>query len=143
MRLSLDISVKCYKVYAQVYENILKLSCWPVFTLCKAFLKNKRRSGTRRSSPHFLLDFWRKVFLTIYFNWLNFIAWLLLLIQIMDKMCITIIFCLVCHVISFEINFSFLIKLFFEITKSQDKNVNISRTKRAFNVKLKNIFLHF
>ena len=45
-------NLKCCKVcllYVQVKvcQNILKLRCWPLsFTLSKAFLKNKNKSGT-------------------------------------------------------------------------------------------------
>ena len=46
-------------------------------------------------------------------------------------MCIVIICYPVRDVLNFEINHSLLIKAFFYITKSQDKNVNISRTKKA------------
>ena len=52
-------------------------------------------------------------------------------------MCIIIICCPFCDVINFKINHNFLIKPFFNITKNQDKNVNISRTKRVFNMKEK------
>ena len=38
------------------------------------------------------------------------------------------------YVINFEINLSFLIMPFFYNLKSQDKNVNISGAKRAFNM---------
>ena len=38
-------------------------------------------------------------------------------------------------VINFEINHNFFMKPFFYITKIQDKNFDISRTKRAFNMK--------
>ena len=44
-------------------------------------------------------------------------------------MYIAIICLLGCDVINFEIN---LIKPFFNLTKGQDKNLNILRTKRAF-----------
>ena len=44
-------------VQVEVYQSILKLRCWPLaFTLYKAFLKNKKRSGTSLST-HFLHDF--------------------------------------------------------------------------------------
>ena len=64
------------------------IRCWPLaFTLYKAFSKNKKRSGTGLL-PHFLHDFWRKLFLTLHFiNWPNFIAWLPLLLKIFGNMC--------------------------------------------------------
>ena len=42
-------SIYLFFLYVQVeiYQNILKLRCWPiVFILYKAFLKNKKRAGT-------------------------------------------------------------------------------------------------
>ena len=52
---------------------------------------------------------------------------------------IVICCCPVCDVINFEISLSFLIKPLSYMTKKsvQDKNVNILRTKRAFNMKYK------
>ena len=48
----------------------------------------------------------------------------------------------VCDAINFEINRSFTIKLFFYMPKSQGKNVNISRMKRAVtNMKQKEFFI--
>ena len=52
-------------------------------------------------------------------------------------MCIAINCWPVCDVINFEIILSLLIKPFFYITKTLRQNVNISRTKRAFNITLK------
>ena len=44
---------------------------------------------------------------------------------------------------NFEINFIFLIKLFFTWLKGQDKNLNILRIKRAFKVKQNLFFITF
>ena len=80
----------------------------------------------------FLLDFWRKIFLTLLsINWRNFIAWLLLLLEILGSMCIANICFPGCDAINFE------------LLKSLDKNVNISRTKKAFNKKQKALFIIF
>ena len=46
---------------------------------------------------------------------------------------IAVICCPVCDVIRFEIKPRFLSRPFFYIPESQNKNVNILRTKRAFN----------
>ena len=63
---------------------------------------------------HTLHDIWRKVFLLLYsINWPNFIVWLYLLCDILGNMCIAIVCWPGCDVISFEINQSFLIRLFF------------------------------
>ena len=50
-------------------------------------------------------------------------------------MCIVIIGGVACGIINFEIKLGVLVKPFFYIPKSQDKIVNISRTKRGFNIK--------
>ena len=63
------------------------------------------------SLPHFLHDFWRKIFLTLYFiNWPNVIASFPLLLEISGNMCVVVIYCLVCD-IDFDVNHRFLIKL--------------------------------
>ena len=72
------------RLYFNSYWNIFKLSCRSLaFTSCKAFSKNKKRSGT--SLPGSLSAwFWRKIFLLLYsINWPNFIVWLLLLREIL------------------------------------------------------------
>ena len=92
--------------------NILKSRCWPlVSTLHKAFLKEKR--GLKLVSlPHFLHNFWRKMFITLYFiNWSNFVARLLLLLETLDIMCIVINYYPVCDVMNFQINYSFWISI--------------------------------
>ena len=44
------------------------------------------------SLPHFLDNFWRKIFLLLhYINWPSFIAWLPLLREILVNMCIAIV----------------------------------------------------
>ena len=53
-------------------------------------------------------------------NWINFIAWLPLFLEILGNKCIVIIYCPAYDVINFEINHSFLIKPFFYIIKTQD-----------------------
>ena len=76
------------------------------------------------------------IFLLLYFiNWPDFIFWLPLLTEILNNICIVITCCLVCDVINFENNLRFIIKPFFYITKSQDKSLNISSTKKAFHIK--------
>ena len=87
---------RLFLLYGQVdvYQNILKLRWWPLaFTLCKVFLKHKKRSRTSLPTS-FLHGFWRKIFLTLYFrNWTNFTGWLPLHLEILGNMCIVIIFC--------------------------------------------------
>ena len=68
-------------------------------------------------------------------NWPNFIAWLPLLLEILGNMYITTVCYPGCNVIKFEINLIFLINPFWYMTKYEDKNLNILRTERAFEVK--------
>ena len=115
-----------YLLYVQleVSQNILKLVLTTCFYLMHSFLRKLKRSGTV-SLPHFLHDFWRKIFFMLYFtNWLNlipFTAW-----NIVQHVYYTyLLLCLWCHKF-WNYNLSLLIKLFSTELKSQDKNVNIS-----------------
>ena len=58
-------------------------------------------------------------------------------------MCIEIVCFPGCDVMNFEINLISLMYRFSTRLKSQDKNVNILRTKRAFKMKQKAFFLIF
>ena len=85
------------------------------------------------SRPHFVYDFSRKMCPMLHtFNLPNFIIWMPLLLEILGSMCIVIVFLPDCDVINFEINFIFLIKPFFYMTKKSRQNLNILREKRAF-----------
>ena len=84
----------------------MKLSSRPfAFTSSKAFLKNRKRSGTSFlvSFSAWYLDITRP----------NSIAWLPLLSEILGNMCIVKVFWSGCDVIDFEMNLIFLIKPFF------------------------------
>ena len=85
--------------------------------------------------PHLCAWFFKKGISHIIFNWPKFIVWLPLLLEILGNMCVAVTFCPACDILKFEISHSFLIKPFSTKLKCQDKNVNISRTKRVFNMK--------
>ena len=97
------------------------------------------------STPYILYNFWRKIFLFLYsFNWTNFIVCLHFFWEILGNICIAIVCKPGCHFMNFEIKLIFLIKPFFLYgPKSHDKNLNILRTKRAFKMKYKTIFIIF
>ena len=81
------------------------------FYLIKSFSKMKKWSGTGAPTPFY-------AFLMLYFtNWPKSIAWLSLLLEILGNMCVVIICCPICDVISLGINLSFFIKPFFYITE--------------------------
>ena len=50
------------------HQNILKLSCKPLaFTSCKAFLKNKKKSGTSPLAPYSALFLKKNIYLVIFY----------------------------------------------------------------------------
>ena len=140
MRISLDqqpeILINLFLLYlpVEIFPKILKLRCWSLtFTLHKTILKRGLELVLLPLFPHY---FWTKIYLTLYFiNWPNFIAWLPLLLEIMGKTFIAVICCPGCDAINFQINITFLSSRSSKKPKSQNKTVNISRTKRAFNMK--------
>ena len=130
-------SLKCNKfdllyVQVEVYQNILKLRCWPLaFTLHKAFSKNGVLELV--SLLHFLNAFCEKIFLTLYStDWPSFIVWLSLLLAILGRMCIVVIFCPACGAIKFEINLKLLIKSFFYITKRSKQKCKYLKNEISF-----------
>ena len=135
--------LKCYKF---CFYDMPKLSskCPSVkilttcFYLTWTFLKNKGMSGLFYLS-HFLHDFWRKIFLTLYaIKWLNLIAWLPLLLEILGNMCIIITCSPVCHVKKFEIKSSFLIKPFSYMIKTSGQRKELLKwSKNHFSKFLK------
>ena len=107
-----------------LYQNILKLSCKQIsFTSHKAFLKNKRDLEIV-CLPHFLHEFWIKIFLFLYsVNGQNFIVQLPLLCEILANMCVVIVCKPGCNVIHFKINLTFLIKSLFLNEQKVKRNI--------------------
>ena len=100
----------------------------------------------RAFTPHFAHDFSRKIFLVLFFiNLPNFIAWLFLRLEMLGNICIIIICCTVCEIISFEINLSFPIKPFSYVTRKsgwkckfwRSESVLIFRKVRVQEVKFR------
>ena len=127
-------------VKAKVYQNILKLGYWtPAFTLCKDFLITKKSSVI--SIPNSFAAWFLKKKKKLFSHYILLTdqtslpdVFISCDLEVLVNMCIVIICCPVCDLIGFEINHSFLIKPIFYITKKWEKNVNISKTKRAFNM---------
>ena len=74
-----------FLLYIQVeaYQNLLKLRCW---SLAFTSIKTLNKVWNLVSLPHFLHDFWRKIFFTQNFiYWPNFIVWLSSLLEILGK----------------------------------------------------------
>ena len=93
-----------------VYQQNLKLKSIllhdvidHVIYLC--FFVNAKISGLELVSlPHFLHDFWRKIFPLLFsITWPNFIFWLALLSEILGNICIVIVCKASCDIIHFEI----------------------------------------
>ena len=104
-----------------IKANYKNLDCWSRDMLNFDFSRKDLRLA---SLPHFVYNFWRKMFFMVYsINWANFIVWLSLLREILGNICLVIICCPVYDVINVEINCPFFTKPFFYISKSQEKNV--------------------
>ena len=76
------------------------------------------------------------------FNYSNFIVWLFFLHEILGHICIIIICFSVCDVINFEIKLSYQVFFLYD-QKSLNKYLNISRTKRVFEMRWKVFFIIF
>ena len=88
---------------------------------------------------YFAYDFSRIIcFMSYSINWPDSIVWWHLYLEILGNMCTVIIYFPVDGVTGFEINLSFLIKPLSYMTnqffadQSQNKNLNIIKTKRSF-----------
>ena len=96
------------------YQSILNYAADHLLLPCINLFFRKNRGLELVSMPHFLHNFWKKIFLLLYsINSPNFIVWLPLLWKILDNMCITIVCKPGCDAMNFEINLVFLIKPFF------------------------------
>ena len=99
------------------YLNI----CPNFFGLIVKWLDQKAKFISTRgletlSLPYTLDDFWRTIFLTIYFtSWPNFIVWMPLLFGILDNICIAIVCFPVDDVKIFDRNLSFITNLFSKV----------------------------
>ena len=114
--------------------------CWSRYILNFDFLKK----GLGPVSPlHFVPDFSRKIFLSYYINWLDFIVWLPLLLQISADVCIVIVCYPVFDVINFETYISFLIEPFSYMTKNSEQILKYLNNKKSFYGEIKIMFHHF
>ena len=117
-----------FLLYVQIedYQNILKLRQWSLScTPYKAFLKKKKKRFWT-ILPHFQNSFSSEIFLMLYsINGLNFMGWLLLLLEILGNMR---------DITNFWIRL-FYQAIFLHGQKSHDKNSNFLRMKRAFQMK--------
>ena len=96
------------------------------------------------SLPYSIHDSWRKIFLTLYFfKWPISLPDCLYFLRHWVKMCIVIICCPVCDVINFEINHSFLIKLFFYINKKSAQKCKYFKNQKSFKHEIKSVFNDF
>ena len=109
-------SLKFYKVYFYCISiwGLSKYSEIKVQTTCLYLIQSFIKKIRRDLKLIFCLIFWRKFILLLYsINWPNSIVWLPLLREILGNMCIAVVSYPGCDVIYFEINFTFVIKLFF------------------------------
>ena len=99
------------------------------------------------SPPHFVHNSSRKMFFMVYYsiNWPNFIVWQSLLLEILDNMCISIIYfpdCVWRHEFWNYRPYQSIPAVFVDDQKVKTQNLSILNTKRAFKVK-KTFFIIF
>ena len=99
----------------------------------KLFEKKVWKRGLELVSlPHFSHNFWRKIFLLLYYiNWPNFVARLPLLCVIFDNMCIAVVCKPGCEVMNFEVKLIFLIKPYFLYDQKVVTKVSISWERKG------------
>ena len=105
-------------------QDILLLACFGLLNLIPGSI------ATLYLFPNY---FWRKMFVMLYpTNWLNFIVWLLLLLEILGNMSILIICCLVCDTINFEKKLNFFIIPFYYMFKKLGQKCKYLKTEKRF-----------
>ena len=87
--------------------------------------------------------FKKNISYVMFYQLVNFFVWLPCFLEILGNMYIVIICFLVFGFINSEMNLNSLIKAFPYVIKRQDKDLNILRTKRTFNMELKTFFITF
>ena len=65
-------------------------------------------------------------------NWPNVIVWLLLSLEILGNMCIVIICCPGCDVISFEVNYNFLTNPRFYLPEKSGQKCKYLNKEKSF-----------
>ena len=105
--------------FFKVWVQGLGLRCWPLnFILHKAFYKTKRGLEL-------------VVLVLNFIKWLNFLAWLPSLLDILGKKCAISILFPRSDVTDFEINLNFLIKLFSCMAKLPGKKLKYLQNKKC------------
>ena len=103
-----------FDVQIKVHQNMLKIRCLTLsFILYKAFSKNNKRSGTNLPSSFSALQWKDNVSLFIFYKLTKFHCLVAYTFEILGNMVIAIVSYPDCDVINFEINLTFLVKLFF------------------------------
>ena len=96
------------------------------------------------SPPHFVYGFSRNFFLMLCsINWPNLIVWLPLLLEIFGKYVLPLFVSQVVTSTTLKLTLSFKSSCFSNWPKSQDKNLDVLKIKRAYKVKQKRLFFNF
>ena len=126
---------------------MLKLNCGPVVPPHIKLFKELKRGLELVSLPHFLYDFWRKLFLLLYsINCLNLIVWLLLRCEILGNMYIVIVCKPGCDVLTWpksntsffgrwELNFKSLKNHWYYVKRNISPNGQKSQKKEFYLVR--------
>ena len=96
------------------------------------------------SPPHFVHDFSRKMYQILQsIDWLHFVVWLSLLLEILSNMYIVVVCFRGCWGINFEIKLIFLIKPICYMTKKPRQKFKCLKKEKRFYSEIKIIFNHF
>ena len=113
------------------------------FYFISSFLKKTKRGLELFPLPHFLQDFWRRIFLKLYsINWPDLIVWLSFFHEILGNICIVIACFQGCDVVNLEIDLIFLINLVSKIIKNARTKFFL-RNEKCFWDEIKNNFIIF
>ena len=134
------MSLECYIVcfdcmfkYLEFHQNKLKQMCWTLgFTLCKASLKNKKRPRTSLPNSFSAWFLKKNIYRAVFYQLTKSHCQMSLLLERLCNFCILIIRNLVCDVIHFEINGSFLTDPFFYITKKSVQKCKYLKNEKSF-----------
>ena len=125
---SIVLNLRCnkYKLYKRLdycYRDMLNFD----------FLGKGFGKSVSTIFSYFVYNFSRKMCLIFYFiNWPNFIAWLLILCEMLVNMCIAIICQPGCDAINSEINFIFQINPFFYMIKKSRQKSKYLKDEKSF-----------
>ena len=131
-----------------LFQNTLFLKEFLASNSCFGLFSKIKRGLEQSFGEDFLHDFYIKIFLIKFsINWQSFNAIPYFFLKLSNKMCYKVLIQTVGDIINFKMFLGSSSKPMADREKKsgrqKDKNLNISRTKRAFQMKYKTFFIVF